>query len=259
MGSITPEVMELLRSHADPPRWTKWLLEFAEKDLEQCKARDWAQIGKELKDCFESSYDIASLWKDPHSRPSSKFLGRLKKGVPKELKDPVGLKEIQVVLRKGLKELVPDQLREISSHVGRWKVPVKNITFELCSAVVEKGKGKERRIRKTRIRRVYSTGWPGIFWLLVADLLEKEGPHLHRCAQCRKLYWKFKRQDYCSPKCSQQLRTRKYYEAHHEELKDKRHERYVQEMRSEHGPGVKVRTNRPVGKTKKEESYGSQK
>jgi hypothetical protein len=256
MGRTPQEVKELLRSHADPPRWTKWLLEFAEKNLEECKARDWDQIGKELKDCFESTYDIAYFWKEPQSRPSSEFLRRLEKGVPKELKDHEELKKIQSALREGLKELVPDKLREISSHVGRWKVPVEIMSFELVSLVVEKGKG--RRTRKTRIGHVYSTGWPGIFWLLVADLLEQEGSKLHRCTQCRKLYWKFKRQAYCSQKCSQQLRTRKYYEAHHEELKDKRHERYAQQKREELGTGTKVRRNRPVVTTKKEENHGTQ-
>ena len=172
------KIEELLRSHADPPRWTKWLLEFAEQDLEIFNRKQWERLGRDLKELLESSYDLARLWKKPLARPSSEFWDCLRKGLPKELKDPTCLKALQSQFREALDALLPDTLDQISSHVGKWKVPISGLNFELVSIVVEKG--KKRLSRKTRITRLYSTGWPGIFWLVVADLLELGGAALLR-------------------------------------------------------------------------------
>lgn len=66
-------------------------------------------------------------------------------------------------------------------------------------------------------------------WYSAQALLAEYGSRLSRCArsECRRLFVRTKRQNYCSPACSQRTRAAKYYAAHHDDISDQRRAKYV--------------------------------
>ncbi len=79
----------------------------------------------------------------------------------------------------------------------------------------------------------------------VADLLDAEGARLKVCPACKNLYVKQKRQQFCSNKCGQGERTRRYRAQHREEINERRREAYKRKWREKLGPNVKIRSVGP--------------
>jgi hypothetical protein len=93
------------------------------------------------------------------------------------------------------------------SAVSEWWLPVKLFGTKLLARV-----GERRRIElKTRkvltrkvfahVRTCYVVEWPDIFWFAIANLLETFTSDFIRCTECRKLFLRTKRQEYCSSTC----------------------------------------------------------
>lgn len=88
-------------------------------------------------------------------------------------------------------------------------------------------------------RDYHPAGWKDSFWLGVIALLEVYGERIRRCLDCAQLFLRQKRQQYCSPQCSQRVRSARYYEAHAPQERDRRHAAYVEARRRQY-PHVKV-------------------
>ncbi len=79
------------------------------------------------------------------------------------------------------------------------------------------------RFRNGRVSRGYrSRALRDRFFMSVTDLLQKAGDRLRTCLVCKRIFAAVKRQEYCSPKCSQKKRTAKYLARHKNALKIRR-------------------------------------
>lgn len=80
------------------------------------------------------------------------------------------------------------------------------------------------------------------FFLAAFELLALEGHRVRNCAEpkCNRLFAATKRQAFCSPQCSQRVRTAKYRTAHRDVAQRLRRTAYVKKQRAKHGPAVKV-------------------
>ena len=69
-----------------------------------------------------------------------------------------------------------------------------------------------------QIDSVYLAPWPDRLWLAIIALLKKHWEHIMRCGsrsgtgQCGRLFFRLKRQEFCSKTCSQRERARRWYE-----------------------------------------------
>jgi hypothetical protein len=92
------------------------------------------------------------------------------------------------------------------------------------------------------IKRIYGSGWPAWLWLAVAAVLEEFGSHIKRCQapHCGRLFLRIRRQAYCSVECSQRVRSRRWYEAHQNEARDRRRDAYERHIRQKY-PGANIR------------------
>ncbi len=88
----------------------------------------------------------------------------------------------------------------------------------------------------------------------LSSAIQRVGSQYERIAECeapgcRRLFVKRKVRHYCSQKCSQRMRSSRYYELHREELSKRRHDSYVGRIKREKGAArvVQMRKRRPAG------------
>jgi hypothetical protein len=79
----------------------------------------------------------------------------------------------------------------------------------------------------------------------LASAIQRVATHYKYIAECAApncglLFVKRKAGRYCSAKCSQRVRSSRYYEQHREELSRRRHDAYVERIRREKGRARKV-------------------
>lgn len=91
-------------------------------------------------------------------------------------------------------------------------------------------------------RGVFNQSLSDTFIPKVFDLLMRLGDHLTRCAnqKCNNLLVRHRRQVFCSPRCSQSARTKKWRETHRERLQQMRRNTYAKKMRRKHGEKVRI-------------------
>ena len=69
-----------------------------------------------------------------------------------------------------------------------------------------------------QIDSVHLAPWPDRLWLAIIALLKKHWENIMRCGsrsgsgQCGRLFFRSKRQEFCSKRCSQRERARRWYE-----------------------------------------------
>jgi hypothetical protein len=97
----------------------------------------------------------------------------------------------------------------------KWKPPVR-----MCLPVLMSQHGY--------VGQVWQAGWPDTIWVSVMRLLEQFGRDIRRCGVCAetRLFLKRKRQQYCSPACSQRVRSARWYQQHRAEALERRHQMY---------------------------------
>jgi hypothetical protein len=95
-----------------------------------------------------------------------------------------------------------------------------------------------------KIHRAFLADWKDMFWLAASGLLEIFGPSLRKCKECGTIYTQTKRKFYCSRKCSQRVRSRRWYRTHGQLIVEKRHEAYVKRVHKK-DPKAKVQRYRP--------------
>jgi hypothetical protein len=75
------------------------------------------------------------------------------------------------------------------------------------------GKLKRQVIRRRKtglVRTVYEGNVSSLVPMAVADLLTAEGHRLRGCQECRRVFVRVKRQEFCDSRCSQRVRTRRF-------------------------------------------------
>jgi hypothetical protein len=179
-------------------RFMEWLIRFASDDLATYTDRQW-------NDCRRSVTTLESLGSTQRGGLVALMRQRNNDGPPRNDE----LANVQVQLRTAFDKLTapaaPNAVRSAYfpadgiKHIG-----------------VTAWRGEVARFDDAR--------WPASFYGMAAHLLEKFAADLRRCEECRAVFLRNKRQQYCSSRCSQRVRSRKHYAAHSEEVLDRRHD-----------------------------------
>lgn len=219
-------------------RWTNWLLSLRNRDLRSLTRDEWKILQREIIEFCElgpvSSFRIVAKLLPPVpyvflERGRSQKISLSRRQV----------EEWQSALRQVLDDLFP------LTGDGRWTIPAPIVRTQLqrTDGSMVDSRGKETPI--SWVSRTDSARWPDIFWWRVAEMLQTFGSVTRRCLHCQTLFLRIKRQAYCSKQCSGNARAKRWYEAHKEEAKERRHLFYVKQVQKEHPKARVQRRNKP--------------
>lgn len=246
----------LLMDHIglDSDFWLKWLVELYGKDVSKLGRSDLDSLASEVER-FCQNYSGQSEFQIPVA------LARKH------------LKKLHDQLDEMFKSLIPVPSKAWSNPRGRigttlWRLPsaqmsihlhrihrlnvtrsdqpkpdMQNLSWDEQETLKGQAKWEKEAMSFTdgAISRVYTAQWPHIFWLAVSEILVEGGHRLWRCINCERLFIKRKRQAYCSPRCSQKVRSERWYKGHKMEARKKQREARKQKKRKETGfPNLKV-------------------
>ena len=193
-----------------------WLVEFLQVEIHSLPARGyrftkgWRDLGDELivfslPPSWNSVSEMVSV-SDLEYRPGKQTI-----------------EKIQRELKRGISSLMKQESPRV------WKIP----RLSPSAALV--------RLKTGKVTRVYRSGvLRDRFLMTVTDLLQGQGQQLRMCPVCQRLFVVVKRQTYCSPRCSQNTRTKKYRTIHKDALRVKRRQRLETKMQARYGPKVKI-------------------
>ena len=222
----------------------KWLLAFAQQDIEGLQESEWKEVEEGLQRfCGACApFSLSQMWNNYPIVPEAALCAKWKQG------------RLYITLRRGewetmhrmlndaLESLYPKQVRSAAEGGGltRWPLPVAIKKIELAGRVVNIPKRSSNRrvvgtVVRAHIHRRYEVGWPDLFWFAFAEYMETFATALRRCTECQTLYVKQKRQEYCSKTCSQRVRTRRWKEKDPRHASDSRHRAYVRYKRKQLG------------------------
>ena len=237
----------------------EWLLQFAEQDFSQLRGKDQKPPVLDAQEFLRYSAN----WYIGGPVPSSDFARNVVRGKP-ALRF-IDLIKVQQLWRDGIAQLFAPNLSEQKPLVARWTLPVTHVQVELVRTLeplaprrFKRGEGSSLQHRletlseawagrgrnRGTIRDVSVGGWEATFWHIVRRCLTSYGPRLQHCAECRKLYFKHKRQVYCTTQCSQRARSRKWNMLNPEKAADLRHQAYIRRKQQLFGLNVKVKRRR---------------
>ncbi len=83
-----------------------------------------------------------------------------------------------------------------------------------------------------------------VFFVCVFEVLREVGSRVRTCPRCGRLFLATAKQEYCSKRCSQAVRTERFREKHPDKIKTARRRRYAKKRRAQYGPKVKIGTRR---------------
>ena len=163
-----------------------WLLHFLKVDIRQLRPwthrfeYGWRSLGDEIV-----IFSLPIAWSS-----NSEFASRM------DFAHPPGkrtIEKLQWELRRGMSAL----LRKDHSNI--WRIP----NLSPAVALIRLKNGKIRRYYRSKVLR-------DRFVTAVIDLLVSQGFTISTCPVCQEIFQIIKRQQYCSPRCSQNFRTQKY-------------------------------------------------
>lgn len=240
----------LLSDHirVDTDFWLKWLVELYGKDVSKLGRSDIDRLAGEVER-FCQNYSGQSEFQIPVSL-ARKHLKKLHDQLDEMFKALIPVPSKAWSNPRGRIGIVtwPLPSRQMSIHlhrIYRLKVtrpdePKPNMR-KLSAQEEEMLKGQTKWEKEAMsftdgaMSRVYSARWPHIFWLAVSEILVECGHRLWRCINCERLFIKRKRQAYCSSRCSQKVRSERWYRGHMEEAREKQREARKQKQRKETG------------------------
>jgi hypothetical protein len=117
-------------------------------------------------------------------------------------------------------ELVVKAVEQLLT-VGHWSAPVPLNGVHLLIVRQRDGGAMQRSYRNDQ------EDWEPVFWLTFSELLQAAGHRLRQCEVCRGIFVRTGRRDYCSSRCGQRLRSRRFYQSHREDIQEQRAARYA--------------------------------
>lgn len=157
------------------------------------------------------------------------------------------LKKFLPIVREGLEEFVPKNIEapsrnpknknkgiEILPQIGEMRLPIDGGVLSLLK-LDDSG--------KIMLLRLFMSTTQSMFFEDIISALETCGTQLFRCKKCQKIYFKVKRQEYCSKTCSDKTRSHDYYAKHAKEVRAKRKKTYAEGI--EKSLGAKVKDRKP--------------
>ncbi len=197
-----------------------WLLRFLALDLDALSEGAWLDL----------RFDVLVF---PHGAPF--FHGSAR------APDREEVRRFQMEVREGLKILFEE---------GFWDLEETAIGIQLQRIKEEPlALGSLRPPDRARIEKAYKTTWQAACLTTIADLLATQGERIRQCINCGKLFLAVKRQEYCTLRCSQTTRTRRYREAHREDAYGRRHRAYQQSIERKLGARVRAEKRGPRKKS----------
>jgi hypothetical protein len=184
------------------PRLLLAILRFAASDPRAFTVRDWAAAATLVQQLH------ARAWLDEARVVPPDHL------VPTPAVTRVRIRAVHRELRRGLSALFPaDDPRFWERR--RWQPPVR----AQRPAVLRQHR---------RVSQVLEATWPDTVWITVMSLLDSLGSAIRRCPVCaeHRLFVKSKRQEYCSPQCSQRARSARWYRRHRALAQERRRAAY---------------------------------
>ena len=181
------------------------LVEFAYAELTATATERWARELPNLR------------WSSP--------AGVLSSGPTRRDVTPAALRALQRTLATKLDGLVPTSGNPAVSLLEQ-ELGAHRVVLMVC----------ERQVERT----VFAE-WPNVFWIAVLAILEDGGHRLARCLrpECCRVFVRIRRQQYCSPRCSQIMRSRRWYAAHRPEARSRRRQAYQAQVKTVY-PRAKV-------------------
>ena len=189
-----------------------WLLTLAQRDDPLAtSSQEWRDISDDLY-----AFSLRSGFQLPS------YTGSRSDTAPPAL-SPEQIRAIHATLRAGL--------RALFAGSGGWSVPLRTLT----RYVFRRDNG--------RLETRYGGDVPAAVPMTAADLLGEFGDRVRKCSAtgCTRIFLAVKRQAYCSPRCSQGVRTQKFLAAHRDVLNARRRQHYAQVLKAK---GAKVQTYR---------------
>lgn len=205
----------------------RWLLAFTNAELPPLTPTDCREVNQALERLVRSCLGQGGVL-------PARWLPRAGKALatPAQLRMPrmsrARIRNLHTVLRNTLTELRPDD------ESGADTVP-----YVLLPAGVQ---GVVLTTRGKGIERVYGAGWPDLVWLAIAATFEAFGEQIRRCPSCERWFLRHRRQAYCSPQCSQKVRSRNWYREHRDEAQERRRCAYMDEVKAKY-PKANVRVS----------------
>ena len=169
--------------------------------------------------------------------PVAARLGGLKFLDMYRVRGGLGLQDVLPDARENVQRELRESLERLLSPGTRyWSLPPAVGALQVDRIYVERVGMKGREFLAT-----WEGPWPASFWFTVATVLEHGADLLRRCARpdCATVFVRTRRQNYCSMKCSQRVRSRKNYGLRREEILEARHRAYVRQQKKAH-PNAKV-------------------
>ncbi len=208
------------RMGESPQERLRCLLGFLGRDLSALREGEWLELDDDLK-----AFATGLLSGELHG-PEERWW------VDWNPFAPLGRRRIQRIqngLTTGLKMLL---------ETGKWNPPK-------VAAPVSLQRIRERKTGRTRIVKHYKTNLLDSIVVQAIDLKEWGGDQIRACQECHRPFLAVKRQIYCSRRCSQRTRDRRFRAGHtREELSKKRHQLYERKVRRLRGLAETTRIGR---------------
>ncbi len=238
--------------------WLRWLISFYERDLVELRKREAGRLANEIQ-TFCNIYSDPSITGMVSSSLIKKDLNKLHHElvaiITALISKPCESREkqkgrisitawngptvtVQISLfRKELRaQAVPQEFRENMENLPRDE-------RELLKETARWGKEALSFVDGS-IGSFFSAKWPHIFWLALIELLKENGHRLWRCLVCGKLFLKHKRQIFCSARCSQTMRSSRWYERNRPRAQENRRESFKKQQKAKLGH-ANLRVGRP--------------
>jgi hypothetical protein len=199
-----------IAKNADLRNHLQRFLTYAQSDPREINRKWMGNVKRDIQTLCETSalFDLNKQWQEHPIVPGPKLRALWKHGHLQ-----VSIKSRQVTtwmtqLKEFLDQWYPEQFPTPEPMaVSEWRLPVKLYGIKLLARVVEK-RNFEFKTRKVLSRKVfahirtcYVVEWPHVFWFAIVNLLEDFASDFMRCTECRKLFLRTKRQEYCSSAC----------------------------------------------------------
>lgn len=212
--------------------------------------RKWMeQVKRDIRTLCETSapFDLGKQWAEHPIVPAPSLRALWRNG---HLNVSIGSRQARAWMTQ-FKDLLdkwyPEQFPTPEPiSVSEWDLPVKLFGITLRGRVGERRKieFKTRKVLSRKviahIRTCYVVEWPDIFWFAIVNLLEEFASDFFRCTECRKIFLKTKRQEYCSSAC----RITRWRRENPLRLYEIRRRAYVSDVHDKL-PGAKVQRRGP--------------
>lgn len=213
-------------------KWTEWILSFGKIRLRELNRKELDRLKQ----------DIGELC---HLGPVSAFrsVSRLLPTVDYTVFQWTSRKRLDVTdsRLKKFHNAVATALLQLfppSGKDGTWQIPATLAKSKVNRMVIHESVRKRQKNQErvfSWVSRTSSACWPDIFFVRIAEMFQTFGSLVARCSECQTLFLRTRRQAYCSPRCSQKVRSERWYKRNKTKAQGNRREYYKRMKRQELG------------------------